>query len=61
MLKGLIGVFASLLVAVAIIGAIIWNSNSRSYSMVVDANGLSSLIEGQRESYSAQFLSHPNN
>ena len=49
MAKGLIGVFVSLLVAVAVVGTISWSMNGKSHQMVVESSSLESLIDLQRE------------
>ena len=49
MKKGIIALAGSSAIAVAILGAIIWNAHDSSHSMVIQTDTLSSLIDYQRQ------------
>ena len=59
--KAFLGAFFSLIAAVAITGAIAWNSNDTSHRMVMDEDSLKSLIDQQKESHGASLQINASN
>ena len=59
--KAFLGAFASLVVSVAITGAIAWNFNNNTHAMMVDADSLKMLIDLQRESHRASLHINASN
>ena len=52
---GIIGASISFLFAVVLLGAMIWDSQESSHSMMIEANTLESFIDEQRESARVSF------
>ena len=61
MSKAFLGAFASLVVSVAITGAIAWNFNNNTHEMMIDADSLKTLIDLQREFHRASLHIHASN
>ena len=61
MSKAFLGAFASLVVSVAITGAIAWNFNNNTHEMMIDADSLKTLIDLQRESRRASLHINASN